>query len=248
MGNALVTIPEGDVDVQRRIRTVRGVQVILDRDLALLYEVETGQLNRHVKRNMDRFPSDFMFQLTKDDVENLKCQFGISSWGGDRAMQARQKALSRRGRADVQRAVQELALCQGVRAIPRPLFHHRPQDARPHRGLAQLLRQKVLRLFDLRPHRHPRNAGQVADVVRGKTAAGDNGSSRNRKRGTRMTTHETRTSRNTARRSRPAAQIACTSLADYVARQCSTRQRTEAFLRRIGVRKTPSGGLYVVPV
>ena len=84
MGNALVTIPEGDVDVQRRIRTVRGVQVILDRDLALLYEVETGQLNRHVKRNMDRFPSDFMFQLTKDDVENLKCQFGISSWGGDR--------------------------------------------------------------------------------------------------------------------------------------------------------------------
>ena len=50
MGNALVTIPEGDVDVQRRIRTVRGVQVILDRDLALLYEVETGQLNRHVKR------------------------------------------------------------------------------------------------------------------------------------------------------------------------------------------------------
>ena len=115
MGNALVTIPEGDVDVQRRIRTVRGVQVILDRDLALLYEVETGQLNRHVKRNMDRFPSDFMFQLTKDDVENLKCQFGISSWGGDRAMQAR---------------------------------------------------QKVLRLFDLRPHRHPRNAGQVANVRR----------------------------------------------------------------------------------
>lgn len=127
MGNALVTIPEGDVDVQRRIRTVRGVQVMLDRDLALLYEVETGQLNRHVKRNMDRFPSDFMFQLTKDDVENLKCQFGISSWGGDRAMQARQKALARSGRADVQRAVQELALGQGVRAIPRPLFHHRPK-------------------------------------------------------------------------------------------------------------------------
>ena len=81
---ALVSIPEGDIEVQRRIRTLRGVQVMLDRDLALLYGVETGQLNRHVKRNMDRFPSDFMFQLTKDDVENLKCQFGISSWGGDR--------------------------------------------------------------------------------------------------------------------------------------------------------------------
>lgn len=84
MEKALVSIPEEDVDVQRRIRTVRGVQVMLDRDLALLYGVETGQLNRHVKRNMDRFPPDFMFQLTKDDVENLKCQFGISSWGGDR--------------------------------------------------------------------------------------------------------------------------------------------------------------------
>lgn len=81
MEKALVSIPEEDVDVQRRIRTVRGVQVMLDRDLALLYGVETGQLNRHVKRNMDRFPPDFMFQLTKDDVENLKCQFGISSWG-----------------------------------------------------------------------------------------------------------------------------------------------------------------------
>ena len=80
---ALVSIPEGDIEVQRRIRTLRGVQVMLDRDLALLYGVETGQLNRHVKRNMDRFPPDFMFQLTKDDVENLKCQFGISSWGGD---------------------------------------------------------------------------------------------------------------------------------------------------------------------
>ena len=63
-----------------------------------------------------------------------------------------------------------------------------------------------------------------------------------------MTTHATRTCRDASRRSRPAAHIACTSLADYVSRQCSTRQKTEAFLKRIGVRKTPSGGLYVVPI
>jgi hypothetical protein len=57
---------------------------MLDRDLAMLYRVETGQLNRQVKRNIERFPSDFMFQLSKDEMEILKCQFGISSWGGNR--------------------------------------------------------------------------------------------------------------------------------------------------------------------
>lgn len=57
---------------------------MLDRDLATLYGVETGQLNRQVKRNIDRFPIDFMFQLTKKEYEDLKCQIGTSSWGGDR--------------------------------------------------------------------------------------------------------------------------------------------------------------------
>ncbi len=64
---------------------IRGVQVLLDRDLAEFYKVETGQLNRQVKRNIGRFPEDFMFQLTKEEWESLKCQFGISNVrGGDR--------------------------------------------------------------------------------------------------------------------------------------------------------------------
>jgi DNA-binding PadR family transcriptional regulator len=58
---------------------VRGEKVILDADLAVLYGVETGALNRAVKRNIDRFPDDFMFQLSNDDWEGLKCQIGISS-------------------------------------------------------------------------------------------------------------------------------------------------------------------------
>lgn len=66
------------------IRIIRNRQVILDRDLAMLYGVETSQLNRQVKRNIDRFPIDFMFQLTKKEYEDLKCQIGTSSWGGDR--------------------------------------------------------------------------------------------------------------------------------------------------------------------
>ena len=55
-----------------------------DRDIAKLYGVETGALNRQVKRNEERFPEDFMFRLSSEEWENLKCQIGISSWGGDR--------------------------------------------------------------------------------------------------------------------------------------------------------------------
>lgn len=58
---------------------VRGEKVLLDADLAMLYGVETGALNRAVKRNMERFPADFMLQLTTEEWEDLKCQIGISS-------------------------------------------------------------------------------------------------------------------------------------------------------------------------
>lgn len=71
-------------DIANLIYVVREHQIMFDRDLAKLYQVETGQLNRQVKRNIERFPSDFMFQLTKEEMENLKCQNGIASWGGDR--------------------------------------------------------------------------------------------------------------------------------------------------------------------
>ncbi len=57
---------------------------MFDRDLAALYEVSTSYLNRQVRRNIDRFPDDFMFQLTPKEFKNLICQFGTSSWGGVR--------------------------------------------------------------------------------------------------------------------------------------------------------------------
>ncbi|MBX2932269.1 MAG: ORF6N domain-containing protein [Chitinophagaceae bacterium] len=57
---------------------------MLDFDLADLYEVETKQLKRQVNRNIERFPEDFMFQLSKEEFENLRSQFGTSSWGGTR--------------------------------------------------------------------------------------------------------------------------------------------------------------------
>jgi hypothetical protein len=59
---------------------------MLDKDLASLYQVTTGALNQAVKRNPERFPNDFMFQLTKEESDNLKSQFVISSWGGVRKL------------------------------------------------------------------------------------------------------------------------------------------------------------------
>jgi len=70
--------------VERLIFVIRGQKVMLDSDLARLYAVETGALNRAVKRNASRFPSDFMFQLAKAEAKNLRCQFGISNSGGRR--------------------------------------------------------------------------------------------------------------------------------------------------------------------
>jgi ORF6N domain len=70
--------------IENKILLIRGKRVMLDRDLAALYGVETRQLTRQVRRNKDRFPQDFMFQLSLEELQNLKCQFGTSSWGGTR--------------------------------------------------------------------------------------------------------------------------------------------------------------------
>ena len=59
---------------------------MLDRDLAILYGVATGNLNKAVGRNLDRFPEDFMFQLTNQELKNLIFQFGTSRWGGTRKL------------------------------------------------------------------------------------------------------------------------------------------------------------------
>ena len=72
--------------IQNKILFIRGQKVILDRDLAELYGVETKQLTRQVRRNIDRFPSDFLICLTRQEFKNLKCHFGPSSWGGVRKL------------------------------------------------------------------------------------------------------------------------------------------------------------------
>lgn len=70
--------------ILEKIYVIRGQKVMLDRDLAEMYGVEVRRLNEAVKRNVIRFPEDFMFQLAQNEWRNLKSQFATSSWGGIR--------------------------------------------------------------------------------------------------------------------------------------------------------------------
>ena len=85
-----ITVPAKEnvveLSIIQSIHEIRGVRVMLDFDLAKRYEVETRRLNEQVKRNIRRFPADFMFQLTNQEFKNLKSQFATSSWGGTRKM------------------------------------------------------------------------------------------------------------------------------------------------------------------
>jgi len=74
------------VKIQNMIYEIRGQQIILDADLAKIYQVETRRLNEATKRNTDRFPPEFMFQLTQAEYDNLMSQIATSSWGGRRKL------------------------------------------------------------------------------------------------------------------------------------------------------------------
>ncbi len=80
--NKLVSIP--DEMIIQKIYFIRNEKVMLDKDLAELYNVETKQLKRAVRRNISRFPKDFMFELTNEEFDNWRSQFDTSSWGGTR--------------------------------------------------------------------------------------------------------------------------------------------------------------------
>lgn len=80
--NNSITIP--DEIITSKIYLIRNLKVMIDKDLAELYAVETKQLKRQVRRNIERFPEDFMFELSEQEFENLRSQFGTSNWGGTR--------------------------------------------------------------------------------------------------------------------------------------------------------------------
>ena len=82
MANTTITVAEEAI--LNKIFVIREKKVMLDFDLSEMYNVETKQLKRQVRRNIDRFPEDFMFELTEEEFELLRRQIGTSRWGGAR--------------------------------------------------------------------------------------------------------------------------------------------------------------------
>ena len=89
--NELIPISAEDIGIEQLVHVIRGKQVMIDSDLARLYRVETSNLNKAANRNLDRFPEDFRFQLTKEEYENLMFQTGISSPDGKNQHGGRRK-------------------------------------------------------------------------------------------------------------------------------------------------------------
>ena len=86
MAKRVKKIEAADEEIISKIYLIRDKKIMLDRDLADLYDVTTGNLNKAVKRNIKRFPVDFMFQLTEAEFTHLIFQTGTSRWGGTRKM------------------------------------------------------------------------------------------------------------------------------------------------------------------
>jgi hypothetical protein len=124
--------------VEQRILSIRGQKVMLSTDLAELYEVAPKVLMQAVKRNQDRFPADFMFQLTHGEHENLKSQFVTSSWGG--ARRAAPYAFTEQGVAILSSVLRSPRAVQVNIAIMRAFVKLR-EILSSHRDLAQRLEE-----------------------------------------------------------------------------------------------------------
>jgi hypothetical protein len=141
--------------VENKIYLIRGQKVMLDRDLARLYGVETKQLKRSVKRNIDRFPDDFMFTLNKDEMEALGCQIGTpvqQLFGGYQAY-----AFTEQGVAMLSSALKSKRAVYVNIQIMRAFVHIRQMIA-GNRELAQ-----KIELLEKRVFKHDAN---IRDLVR----------------------------------------------------------------------------------
>jgi hypothetical protein len=125
--------------ISRRILLIRGQKVMLDADLAALYEVSTGALNQAVRRNLDRFPPDFMFQLNKAELRNWKSQIVISNPAAKMAIRKPPLAFTEQGVAMLSSVLHSRRAVQVNIAIMRAFVQLRLILA-THRDLAEKLR------------------------------------------------------------------------------------------------------------
>jgi hypothetical protein len=126
------------VDIEQRIYSIRGQRVMLDRDLAELYGVSTAALNQAVKRNLDRFPEDFMFQLDKEEFENWISQIVISNPGLRMGARKRPLAFTEQGVAMLSSVLRSKRAIQVNIAIMRAFVAFREMLA-THKDLADKL-------------------------------------------------------------------------------------------------------------
>src|SRR3970282_2158432 len=143
--------------IESRIFVIRGQKVMLDADLAELYGVETRRLNEQVHRNSERFPEDFMFQLTVEEFENLKSQFATSSWGGRRKLPY---AFTEHG------AIMAASVLNSSRAIEIGVhvvraFVHLRELVSTHKALAQKLNQ-----LERKVGAHDRAIAELINAIR----------------------------------------------------------------------------------
>ncbi len=123
--------------IEQTILLLRGHKIILDRDLAAMYGVSTRDLNKAVSRNLDRFPDDFMLQLTRSEFNDLKFQFGTSSWGGTRKLP---RAFTEQGIAMLSSVLRSKRAIHVNIAIMRAFVKLR-EFAASHKNLATKLEQ-----------------------------------------------------------------------------------------------------------
>jgi ORF6N domain len=155
LGRRTAVIPRASIE--RRIYFVRGQKVMTDNDLAVLYRVPTKAFNQAVRRNMPRFPADFMFQLTSDECENLRSQTVTSSWGGRRYLPF---VFTEQGVAMLSSVLKSERAVQVNIAIMRAFVKLREVLA-THKEL-------TLRLGELENkfHKHDRQIQEVFDAIR----------------------------------------------------------------------------------
>src|SRR3989440_4784766 len=139
--------------IARTILVLRGEKVLLDVDLARLYGVITGNLNKAVQRNRERFPADFMFQLTAEEGRNLKFQFGIPSWGG---LRTRPYAFTEQGVAMLSSVLKSKRAVKANIAIMRAFVKLR-ETLETNRKLAQ---------FEKRVGKHDEKIDTILEAIR----------------------------------------------------------------------------------
>lgn len=132
--------------IQRKIYEIRGQRVMLDRDLAELYQVTTGNLNKAVKRNIKRFPPDFMFQLTTEEWASLRFQFGILEVGRGKYTKYLPHAFTEQGLAMLSGILNSDIAIQVNINIMRAFVAVRQLTANPPAGKNSLLQKEVQEL------------------------------------------------------------------------------------------------------